>query len=313
MHNNGGRAKAIFADSSKGIWREFDVPAKLSSTQIVVNSRFRLKPLAPLLEITPRVCVVLADRTKARLYDYNFGEAREVLGFFNDMPRFFESDGFAGYNTAHKQRYIAENAKQHYKRIDDTVLKMYARGGWDFIAFGCRPEAWHDIEDVLHQDIRQRLLGHFSIDPTLANSLTITNEIERLLRERELRTRNEIMNAVVGEAKRNGNGAVGLRRVLGSLERGEIQTLVIGDQFEAPGVECSNCGHIEFSSNEKCTLCKNPTSQVDDLGDAIIGAALRSGVEIMSINNDERLAKNGHIAARLRFRSDQNTPMKMAS
>jgi hypothetical protein len=52
---------------------------------------------------------------------------------------------------------------------------------------------------------------------------------------------------------------------------------------------------------------------VDDLGDAIIGAALRGGIEIIAYSNDERLEQNGHIAARLRFRSDQNTPMKMAS
>jgi hypothetical protein len=51
---------------------------------------------------------------------------------------------------------------------------------------------------------------------------------------------------------------------------------------------------------------------VEDLGDAIIGASLRNGIEIIALNSDERLEQNGHIAARLRFRSDQNTPMKMA-
>src|SRR6266704_3335652 len=43
IHNNGGNAKAIYADSSKGIWREFDLPARLSGTHIIVNRRFRLK------------------------------------------------------------------------------------------------------------------------------------------------------------------------------------------------------------------------------------------------------------------------------
>ena len=312
IHNNGGKAKAIFADSSKGIWQEFDVPPKFAGTQLIVNSRFRLKPLAPLLEFTPRVCVVLVDRSKARLYDYTLGEAKELVDFFNDLPRVGESDGFAGYDAGHKERHAAETAKHHYKRVDDIVLKMYNRGGWDFIAFGTRDELWHEIEEVLHQDIRQRMLGRFHIDPSQANANTIVNEIERLLRERDERMRDEIMGTVVGEAKRNGNGAVGLRRVLGALEKREIQTLVIGGQFEAPGVECSNCGHLEFSSNEKCTLCQQKTTPVEDLTDAIIAVALRNGVEIVSISNDDRLAVNGHIAAKLRFRSDQNTPMKMA-
>jgi hypothetical protein len=312
IHNNGGKAKAIFADSSKGIWREFDLPARLLSTQLIVNSRFRLKPLAPVLEYTPRVCVILADRAKARLFDYNLGEAREVLDFFNDLPR-MESDGFSGYDAGHNQRHLAENVKHHYKRVDETAMKMFDRNEWESIAFGCRDENWPEIDDVLHTDNRQRILGRFRVDPTTANGAAVAEGVERLLRERETRLRDEAMESVVGEARRNGNGAVGLRRVIGALEKGEIQTLLIGDRFEASGVECTNCGHIEFSSNSKCTLCERPTRTVDDLSDALIGAALRSGIEIMSIRNDERLENNGHIAAILRFRSDQNTPMKQAS
>ncbi len=313
IHNNGGRAKAIFADSSKGIWQEFDLPPRLASTQIIVNSRFRLKPLAPILESSPRVCVMLMDRTKARLFDFNFGEAREVLDFFNDLPRLGESDGFAGFDAGHNERHVAENAKRHYKRINELVLEMFRRGGWDCTAVGCREENWHEIEDVLHTEIRQRLLGHFRIDTGTAGPASVAEGVEKLLRERDMRMREATLESVVGEAKRNGNGAVGLRRVLGALEKGEIQTLLIGDRFEAQGVECSHCGHIEFSSNAKCTLCGQQTTTVDDLNDAIIGAALKRGINIMHIRNDERLEKNGHIAARLRFRSDQNTPMKQAS
>jgi len=313
IHNNQGKAKAIFADASRNIWREFDLPARLASTQLIVNSRFRLKPLAPILEFTPRVCVVLADRTKARLFNYNLGEAREVVGFFNELPRLGETDGWGGYNAGHNQRHLNENVKHHYKRIDDHVMKMFERCGWDSIAFGCRDENWHEIEEVLHTDIKQRSLGHFRIDPVAATGATVVEGVERLLSKRELQVRNQIMEDVVGEARRNGNGAVGLRRVIGALEKGEIQTLLIGDRFEATGVECRNCGHIEFSSNAKCSLCDHQTKQVDDLSDAIIGAALRHGIDIMAIRNDERLEKNGHIAALLRFRSDQNTPMKQVS
>jgi hypothetical protein len=48
------------------------------------------------------------------------------------------------------------------------------------------------------------------------------------------------------------------------------------------------------------------------LGDALIGLALRSGVEILLVNDDE-FAKSGNIGALLRFRADQNTPGKLAS
>src|SRR5512141_2769779 len=50
LHGNGGKAKAIFADKSKRLWREFDLPPSLSRTQLILNRRFHLKPLTSVLE-----------------------------------------------------------------------------------------------------------------------------------------------------------------------------------------------------------------------------------------------------------------------
>ena len=78
LHGNGGKAKAIFADSSENFWREFDIPAWLDKTQVMINRRFHLRPLAPLLEANPRVCVCVVDRSKARIFDYEDENCREV-------------------------------------------------------------------------------------------------------------------------------------------------------------------------------------------------------------------------------------------
>jgi hypothetical protein len=50
-----------------------------------------------------------------------------------------------------------------------------------------------------------------------------------------------------------------------------------------------------------------------DIGDAILGHALRNGIEVMYVSGDAELEKAGHIAALLRFRADQNTALKLAS
>jgi hypothetical protein len=51
---------------------------------------------------------------------------------------------------------------------------------------------------------------------------------------------------------------------------------------------------------------------LNDIADAIIGTALRKAIEIIDVEQNEELEKVGHIGALLRFRSDQNTPMKQA-
>src|ERR1051325_754694 len=49
LNGNHSRAKAIFACEARGIWREFDLPARLAKTEVLINRRFHLRPMAPLL------------------------------------------------------------------------------------------------------------------------------------------------------------------------------------------------------------------------------------------------------------------------
>ncbi len=48
LRGNQAKAKAVFASSTKKLWREFDLPPYLPGTQLFVNRRFHLKPLAAL-------------------------------------------------------------------------------------------------------------------------------------------------------------------------------------------------------------------------------------------------------------------------
>src|SRR5436853_512380 len=49
LNGNHSRGKAVFACEAQGIWREFDVPAQLPRTSLVVNRRFHLQPLSAVL------------------------------------------------------------------------------------------------------------------------------------------------------------------------------------------------------------------------------------------------------------------------
>jgi peptide chain release factor subunit 1 len=307
LHGNGRRAKAIFANDKTGAWREFDLPPAFTETQLIINRRFHLKPLAAVLESVPSVCVCLIDRSKARLFRYQDEQIEEIGDYFNELPRRGRSDGFGGYDAGHAERKVQNDAKQHYKFVAETMLELYERGFFKMLVVGCRDEQWADIEPELHSYLRNHLLGRFRIDPATATADQVKSNTERILDEHLGRRRHTIVQEVLGEAQRNGRGAVGLRRVLRSLETGEVQILLIGDHFKSPGYECRNCGHIDMRVVDACAMCAQPVSEMDDIGDAIIGQAFRNGVEVMHIAGDQEFEKAGHIAALLRFRADQNT------
>ncbi|MGC2479542.1 MAG: hypothetical protein WA423_06960, partial [Candidatus Sulfotelmatobacter sp.] len=82
---NAPRAKAVFACSTQGFWREYDLPAQLSCTQLLVGRHFHLKPLAQLLAAFPSLGIVLVDRHRARLFDLRLGELNERMDFFHPL------------------------------------------------------------------------------------------------------------------------------------------------------------------------------------------------------------------------------------
>ena len=246
LHGNAGKAKAVFADSSQSFWREFDIPAWLDKTRVMINRRFHLRPLAPLLEANPRVCVCVWIAAKRGFSTTRKKSCKEVIGFFTESPRVGESAGGGGYDAGHISRRVSEFAKQHYKKVADTILKFFERGSCESLAVGIRDENWAEFESVLHPYLKKNLVGRFHADPDTVTPQQLKVNLERLLGEHELNRHRELVREVLGEAQRKARGAVGLRRVLRSLEAGEIQTLLLGEHFQAPGVECRHCGHVDM-------------------------------------------------------------------
>jgi len=107
LHGNNARAKAVFAYGRENFWREFDLPPDLPGTQLFLNRRFHLKPMASLLSSHPQLGIVLFDRQKARLLDFSPDEQgvdrqlKEQLDLFHPLTRRGKSDGYAGYDGGH--------------------------------------------------------------------------------------------------------------------------------------------------------------------------------------------------------------------
>jgi len=313
LRGNSGKAKAIFACSKQGFWREFDIPAQLLKTNLFVNQRFHLKPLAAVLDGVQHACVVLVDRTKARVFELVNDEMVEKQDFINELTRRGKSDGWHGYDAGHAERKQMNETLQHFKTVADCIEQYFERGSCDRLLIGCHDDVWPEIHAQLHSNSKQRLVGHFRIDPKVATPDQTKQMATEQLAQYNSRLKQELIGEVIGEAHRNGRGAIGLRRVLRSLETGEVQTLLLGSNFQAPGVKCYHCGHMDLHDAPACVICGKENTQLEDIGDAIVGHAIRNGIDIVYVADDEQFDQIGRIAALLRFRADQNTSVKAAS
>ena len=307
LHGNQARARAVFACGSRNFWREFDLPSQLPGPQLFVNRQFHLKPLAMLLGAHPRLCVVLVDRHKARFFDLRVDELKEREGMFRTLPaRPGRSDGFAGYDGGHAQRRIDDESLHHFKGIAEHLSATLEKGLYEKLIIGCHETSWRELEAQLHPYVKKVLLGHFSADLNRITNDQIREEATRILRESiDLRCR-DLARESISQAKSNARGVTGLRRVLRSLELGEVQTLLIGDKFSHLAVECTNCGHLDTRMVRECPVCGHETREIEDVTEAIIPAAIQRDIELLYVKEDPDFDRAGNIAALLRFRADQS-------
>ena len=306
LHGNRAKAKAVFACSGRQLWREFDLPAKLPSTQLLVNNRFHLKPMARLLGAQPALRVVLVDRLKARMFDLRLNELTEREGLFQPHERRGRSEGFGGYDGGHAQRRDDDEILHHFKHVAEHLREQADKGLYDALIIGCNDVYWSELQSLLHPYVKQRLLGHFSGDVMNMGAEAIRDEADAIFR-RSLENRlDKLIREVMNQAKSNSRGVTGLRRVLRSMELGEVQTLLIHENFVAHAVECLNCEHVDAHMVRHCPLCGRETRELEDVLEAVIPSAIRKDIELFYVREDPELESAGSIAALLRFRADQS-------
>jgi peptide chain release factor subunit 1 len=309
LRSNGSHARAVFACSAQQVWREYDLPPRLGGTQLFIDRHFHLKPIAHLLGAFPCLGVVLVDRHRARIFDLRLGELTEREGFLQPLSRKGRSDGYAGYDGGHAQRRVEDEVRHHLKGVADFLKEALDKGIFEKWILGCQDVPRLQIEPHLHPYVNQVLIGRFSAD---LNSITrdeIRTRAQQILDRWQLDRRREMVSQVLGQARSNGRGVTGLRRVLRSLEVGEVQTLLMGESLQAHAVECAGCGHLDAHIVNFCPVCGRATEEIVDVAEAVLPWVIRRDIETIYVKGDPEFDKVGNIAALLRFRSENVQPI----
>jgi len=311
LRSNGSHAKAVFACAAQKIWHEYELPPNLPGTQLFVDRHFHLKPLARLLGAFPRLGVVLVDRHRARIFDLRLGQLTEREGLF--QPRKGRSDGYAGYDGGRAQRRVEDEARQHFKAVAETLKESLERGVFEKWILGCQDVHRSQLEPQLHPYVSQALLGRFPADLGHVTGDEIRARAQHIVEQWQSDRCRELVSQVLGQARSNGRGATGLRRVLRSLEMGEVQALLIGENFQAHAVECAGCGHLDAHIVSFCPVCGRATQEIVDVGEAILPWVIRRDIETFYVKDDPEFDKVGNVAALLRFRAANVQPINQSA
>lgn len=300
------RARVVFACSNRNVWREFDLPPQFADAQLFLNRRFHLKPMVRVLRAQPRLWMVFVDRHRARFFDLHLDELKEREALFHALPRRGRGDGFAGYDAGHAERSVNDEILRHFKNVAEYLRQGQEKGAFDNLVIGCQDINWHEFQQHLHSYVKKSLLGRITADVGTVTEQQVREQATHILKQSLDVHRHGLVDEALSQTRSNGHGVTGLRRVLRSLEMGEVQTLLIADSYSAHAVECGSCGHLDAHMVRYCPLCGRGTRELEDVCEAIVPSAIRRGIELFFVKDEPALDHVGNIAALLRFRADQS-------
>jgi peptide chain release factor subunit 1 len=289
-------AVAIFSCSGRDLYEEIPLPRRVRE-QVIVDATPFARPVLAVLGECRRICVLVIDRASARIWEVDQDEMQEVGTVKDPAPRKSASPGGLAEDRARNK--ADEVAKRHFRRVAELLEKLLRSDGYDIMIVGGHDYEIPEFLRLLPLELRDRVAGTFSVDPSTVSVAGIRDSasaaLDRYRREQE----EQLVSAVLEKAAMGGLTAVGLPSCLWAGSVGAVKTLLVQDGAIAPGVVCDESGWLA-PEGDACPLCGSPPRRTPDIIDELVAAVIDAGGPTWHVEADTRLSEF-LVAAELRF------------
>lgn len=289
-------AAALFACSGRDLLEEVPLPRPVRD-RIMVDTTPYLRPLLAVLGEYQRSCVVVIDKASARLWEIYQDEMRELPPVRDEVLR--KPNYAAGHAEDRVRNKAGELSKRHYRHVGQLLDEMFRTGGYDLLIL-----AGHDYEvpaftEFLPRDLRARVAGTFTIDPTSAPLAEIRRQAAAIAARYEQAAQRRLVSDVLSKVAAGGLAAAGLRACLWAGSVAATQTLLVPEGVTAPGVVCQRSDWLA-QAGDSCPVCGSPVRRTPDVIDELAQAVIDEGGSVRHVADDARLREHT-VAAALRF------------
>ena len=292
----GAEGLGVFCAADGGLFEVVRLPRPVPS-EVAIGRKPFVEPLVDMAS-GGSWCVLLVDREAARILRGSVHALDEVVRVDEDRARGQHDQG--GLSQPRYQRSVEEDVDDHVKRAADLLFRRFKRAPFERLVIGARSELAPLVEDRLHPQLRDRIVGRIEVDVRHSSPDDVLAAAGPLMEEQERRAEGEALGRL-RERMQDGRGARGLEDVLEMLTERRVEVLLLEDGFSAEGVICPRCGWLGPPQLQVCPADGTETEPRDDLTDLAIGRALGQSAEVIVPRDSHGMQELGGIAAVLRF------------
>ena len=290
------RGLALFSCSAHEKWWAFELATPVRN-RVVVNHTPYVRELEAAMARRQRLAVLLADRQRARIFLFEQGALAEKSELIDLLPRHDDDKGDLTRDQV--AGHAADAASKHLRRAAGAVFQMFREPGFDHLVIGAPDEIASAVERELHPYVRDRIAARLSIavgaseEDICQAAFGAEADIERVQEMALVKRLRDALGTGHG-------GAAGLDAVLGALVARRVDTLLVSDEFEAPGWRCRSCTFVGVRG-PSCPVCSSTMDRVDDVVEEAVEDALTQSCRVRVCTGNADLDVLGRIGALLRY------------
>ncbi len=201
-------------------------------TRVTAGETPSLFDLARIVDDHAAYAVLLLDQHETVLSIIRRAKlGRSVSLLSNDYPRHQQTGGM---RQKRLQARAGERVAAFARGIADEVQRTLEEERVDWLVIAGDEVMTSALDETLHQTVKEKILETIRLDSTtseddlIATTLPLADAAER---ERELAMVRRLQDAIGAD----GRGMGGVAAVVKALQKGQVATLVIVDDFDAPG------------------------------------------------------------------------------
>jgi protein required for attachment to host cells len=290
---DGARGVAVYACTPEDLLEVLPLRTPVESRVVVERTPF-VEPLVA-QEDGERWVVALVNRRSARIFQ---GSPRDLEETDRIEDNVHSQHDQGGWSQLRYERSVEKDKNDHLAHVADVLFTTYKRRGFDRLLIGGVEEILGDVERHLHSYLQGRIVGRLHLD--VENSgiedvrAAVADELERL----ETRREREALDRLAEGVGRGSRGAGGLADVLGALNEGRVECLLLDEGFTAAGLRDTETAMLYA---EDGAPGDRPVERVENVVEPAIEKAIEQSAKVLRVSRHEDLGPLGGIGAVLRY------------